>query len=112
MPWYAAVDVGALFVDGGNDAAGGGVEAVLGLRVADALDDAAGRAGDVHVGAVGVDLAAYDHQAGGAEGFTGDVGLRVLAEEFVENGVGNLVSDFVGMTFGDGLRCKEVVHLF
>jgi hypothetical protein len=40
------------------------------------------------------------------------VGLRVLPEEFVEDGVGNLVSDFVGMTFGDGLRCEKVIHLF
>ena len=108
----AAVDVRALLVDGGDDPARGGVEAVFGLGVADAGDHAAHRGGNVHVGAFGGDFSAYDHQAGGAEGFTGDFRLRVLPEEFVEDGVGNLVGDFVGMTFGDGLRCKEVVHLF
>ena len=84
---HAAVDVGALLVDGGDDAAGSGVETVLGLVVADALDHAARRGRDVDVGALGIDLAAHDHQAGGAEGFTGDVRLRVLPEEFVENGI-------------------------
>ena len=84
---HAAVDVGALLVDGGDDAAGGGVEAVFGLVVADALDHAPRGGGDIDVGVLGVDLAAHDHQAGGAEGFTGDVGLRVLPEEFVENGI-------------------------
>ena len=83
----AAVDVRALLVDGGNDSAGVGVETVLGLGVADARDYAAHRGGNVHVGVVGRDLAAHDHQARGAEGFTSDFRLRVLPEEFVKDGV-------------------------
>ena len=69
------------------EAAGGGVEAVLGLGVADAGDDPAGRALDIDVGLVARHLTAHDHQARGAEGFTGDVRLRILPEEFVENGI-------------------------
>ena len=94
---YALGDVGALLVHCGEDGAGIGVEAVLAFRVADAADGAADDALDVDPGVAGGDFAAYDGQARADEGFTGDVGRRVLPQEIIEDGVGNLVGHFIGV---------------
>ncbi len=40
--------------------------------------------------------------------FTGNVGIRVLRNDGVENRVGNLVADFVRMAFRHGLRSKKM----
>ncbi len=82
---YAAVDVRALLVDGGDDAAGGGIEAVFGLGVADLPYDAACYCRDVHVGVFAAHFTAHDHEACGAESLARDFGLLVLAEEFIED---------------------------
>ena len=34
--------------------------------------------------------------------------VRVLAEHVVENGVGNLITDLVGMSFGNGFRGDQL----
>ena len=47
---HSSVDIGRLLVQGGKDAAGFGVEHVVGLDVADLLYHAAGDMLDVHVG--------------------------------------------------------------
>ena len=98
---YAAVDVGALLVDGADDAAAGSVETVFGLGVAYAGDGAPNCLVDIHVGIVGADLASNDHQSGGAESLAGNFGIGVLGEEFVQDSVGNLIGHFVGVALGD-----------
>ena len=82
---HSAVDVGALLVYGGDDSAGGGVEAVFGLGVADAAYHAARSGRNVHVGVFRAHLSAHYHEAGGAESLAGHLRFGVLAEEFVEN---------------------------
>ena len=84
---HAAVDVGALLVDGADYPAAGGVEAVFRLGVADAGYGGANRSGDVYVGIVAAHLAAYYDKACGAESFHCHLGLGVLAEEFIEDGI-------------------------
>ena len=103
-------DVGALAIDVGDDAAGVAVKAVLGAVIADGADDLARRAGDVHV-AAGRDLAHDVDEAGGAGRLAGNAGTGVLRQDGVEDGVGDLVADFVGMPLGDGFgREKNFGH--
>ena len=93
-------DVGALAVNVGDDAAGVTVKAVLGTVIANAADDIAGDAGNVHI-AVGGDLTHDVDKAGGAGGLTGHAGTGVLLQNGIQYGVGDLVADLVGMPFGD-----------
>ena len=97
---HALGDVAGLLVDGGDDGAGVGVEAVEGVVVADGGDDAAHQALEIDVG-LGGDFAGDDHQAGGGQGFGGDAAVGVLLQAGVQNGVGDLVGNLVGMAFGD-----------
>ena len=101
-------DVGGLLVDGSHDGAGAVVEAVGGIGVADALHGAADDSGDVGVVAGG-DLAHHGDNAGGGEGLTGHMGGGVGGQDVVQDGVGDLVAHFVGMTLGHGLRGKQTV---
>ena len=97
---HAAVDVGALLVQGGHHAAGVPVEHVLGLVVADAVDGVADGGLDIDIG-FGLDLAHHHDHARGAEALARDLGFGVLAEELVQDGVADLVGHFVGMAFGN-----------
>ncbi len=99
-------DVRGLRADRHRYAAGGAVEALLGGVVADLQDLVAHQRRDVRV-RLGGDLAGHVHQAGGDQGLDGDPGGRVLAEQRVEDGVADLVSDLVGVTLGHGLRGEQ-----
>ncbi len=100
-------DVRRLLVDGGDDRAGLVVEAVLGARVADALDRLADDAGQVRVGR-GRDLAGDEREPGGDHGLAGHAAHRVLGQERVEDRVRDLVRDLVGVALGDRLRGEEM----
>ena len=80
---HAAVYIRALLVDGGDDSAGRGVEAVLRLGVTYAGDGVAHYLLDVHVCVLGRDLASDDYETCCAEGLASYLCLRILAEEFV-----------------------------
>ena len=108
---HAPVDVLALVMDGGQDAAGIAVKAVFSLVVTDAVDDPADGFLDIDVCVLGTDFAAHDDQAGGAEGFAGHFGIGVLTEELVEDGIGDLVGHFVRMAFGNGFGSKQIIHV-
>ena len=97
---YAAVDVGTLFVNGEEHAARVAVEAEARTVVADGACNLAGGLHDVDIG-VAEDLAGNNNLAGGDEGLACDFGVGVTGEEFVEDGVADLVGHFVGMAFGD-----------
>jgi hypothetical protein len=66
---HALGDVGRLFMDGGDHAAGRSVEAVLGPRIADTLDGLADQRGHIHV-RLGGDFTGDNHQTGGDQGLT------------------------------------------
>ena len=103
------VDVGRLLVDGRKDAARVAVELILALRVADALDDAARHALHVDI-RLRAHLARNDHEARGAERLASHLRRRVVTQELIQDGVGNLIRNFVGMSFRDGLRRKQKAH--
>ena len=100
-------DVRALAVDVGDDSAGVGVKAVLCAGVADLRDDLADDLLEIDV-AVGGDLAHNVHQAGGSTGLAGHAGVGVVGQDLVQDRVGDLVADLVGMSFGNGLRSKQM----
>ena len=117
-------DIGGLLVDEAHDAAGIAVKTELGAVVADAADDAAGNFLYVDIG-LGANLAGNDDGAGGHESLAGAadvlhvgghaVGCNIalllelyfFGEDCVEDGVADLVSDLIGMTFGHRLRRKN-----
>ena len=107
---HALGDVGGLVVDGGDHGAGVGVEAHVGAGVADLADGLAHHVGQVGV-ARGGDLAGDDRHAGGHQGLAGHVGVGVLGQQGVQDGVGDLVRHLVGMAFGHGLGGEEIFAL-
>ncbi len=102
-------DVRRLLVDAGQHRAGLPVEAHVRGVVADFPD---GLADDVrHIDPGGGGDFAGDHgHAGGDQGFAGHPGLFVLADDGVEDGVGNLIRHLVGMAFGDRFGGEEIVR--
>ncbi len=101
-------DVGGLLVDGGHHRAGAVVEAVGRIGVADALHRAADDGGNIGV-VLGGDLAHHGDNTGGGEGLAGHVGGGVVGQNVVQDGVRDLVADFVGVSLGDGLRGKQTL---
>ena len=108
----AQCDVGALAVDIGDDGTGVGVKAELCAGVADICHHLADDLLEIDI-AVGGDLAHDVDKAGGCAGLAGHTGIGVVGQDLVQNGIRDLVADLVGMSFGDGLRSKQVsCHLF
>ena len=105
---HAQGDVGGLLVDGGDDAAGVTVETVFAPVIANVPDHLPGDFVNVHI-AAGGDLAHDVDQARAGRGLTGHPALGVLGQDGVQDGVGNLVADFVGMPLGNGLRGEEIM---
>ena len=81
------VYVRALLVQCGEDSTGIAIEHVLGLVVADFVDYSSGCGLNVHVCIFRTDLAADNHKPGAAECLASYLGLRILAEKFIKNGI-------------------------
>ena len=104
---HAERDVGGLAVDARENRAGLGVEAEVGVGVADPADGAAHDVRDVHVGR-GRDLARHESHPRGHKGLARHTCLRIGAKNGVEDRVGDLVGDLVGMALGHRLRGEDV----
>ena len=100
-------NVRRLSVDRGEHRAGVRVIAILGLGVADVRDGVADDLLEVE-GAVRRDLASDDGKTRRHKRLARHARGRVLGQNRVEDGVGNLIRDLVGMSLGDGLRREEV----
>jgi hypothetical protein len=101
-------DVGRLGIDRDHDPARVRVEAVLGVRVADAPDRLPDDVRHVDVRGRG-DLAADDGEPGRDHRLARDTAVGVVAHHGVQNRVGDLVGDLVGVPLGDRLRGEEEV---
>ena len=99
-------NVGALAVNVGDHAAGIAVKTVLGAVITNLADDLACNTGNINI-AVGRDFAHDVDKTGGAGGLAGNAGTRVLFQDGIQNGIRNLVADFVGMAFGNGFGCEQ-----
>ncbi|SAX20329.1 Uncharacterised protein [Klebsiella pneumoniae] len=94
----ALVNVRRLFTNGAQYGARVGVKAHIGMHVANFADGVAGDLFDINPCAGG-DFAAYQHHAGFDIGFTCDTRFRILLEDRIQHGIGDLVSNFVRMPF-------------
>ncbi len=99
-------DVAGLLVDGRDDGAGVGVEAVECVVIADCCDSSADQALEVDV-SLGRDLAGNDDQAGAGQRLARHAAVRILRQAGIENGIRDLVGDLVGMALGHRLTGEE-----
>ena len=104
----AHVDVGGLPVDTGHDGAGSGVEAKLGIVVADPRHGIPGDLLEIKRG-FGGDLAGNDNESGGSHNFAGYAARFILTQRFVQDGVRDLVADFVRVSHGDTFRSEKII---
>ncbi len=106
----AAVNVRALFANGGDDAAGAIVEAIACVHIADVLDGAPHDLGDIGPGGGG-NLAGHQDQSSGGGGFTGDARQRVFGDQGVEHAVADLVAELIRVALGHALARKEALRV-
>ena len=93
-------DVRRLAVNRREDGARLRIEAVLAAVVADIVDGGARHFLNVDERA-GRDLAGDDDEAGGDQRLARHAADRIPRQDRIENGIGNLIGDFVGVAFGD-----------
>ena len=101
-------DIGRLLVVGNKHRAAFVIDPVIGIVVTDTLDGVARHLDVVDVGGGG-DFAREHHEARVAEGFGSYARVRILREDRVEDGIGNLVGNLVGVPFRNGFRGEEIV---
>ena len=106
---HALGDVRRLLLDRDERAAGQVVEAVVGPGVADVADGVADDRLEVHVGRRR-DLAEDHDEAGRGGRLAGDPGLRVLADDRVQDGVADLVAHLVRMALGHRFGREQVLR--
>ena len=102
-------DIGALAMYGGDDGAGIRVKAQRGIVITDIADHLAGDLFHVAL-AVGRDFAHDHHQTRGGAALAGHAGGGILAQHFIQDGVGNLIANLIGMSFGNAFGGKELSH--
>jgi len=91
-------DIRGLAVDGDQHGTGIGIEAHLGIGVADLADGLAGDLGIVDDSISG-NLTGDDNHTGGHQRLAGHAGLGVLGQDRIKDRVGDLVGNLVRMTF-------------
>src|SRR3990172_4002819 len=96
-------------MNGRNDRAGVGIKSHSGFRISDIPDDLAGDILYFNV-SFGRDFTADESKAGGHERFACNARVRVLCQERIEDGVGNLIGNLVRMSLRDGLRSEQIPH--
>ena len=106
-------DIRGLAVDAGDDAAGLGVEAVLGPRVADPSYGLTCDRRDLHV-RIGGYLSGDHHEAVGDQGLARHPAVGIFREDGIQYRVGDLVGHLVGMAFAHRLGREQefsVLHI-
>jgi hypothetical protein len=99
-------DVGRLLFHGDEGAARLPVEPVVAVRVADLADRGPDDLLEVDV-CRGRDLAEDEHEPRGGRRLARDPGVRILADDRVEDRVADLVAHLVRVAFGDRLGREE-----
>src|SRR5690606_12508952 len=100
-------DLRRLAVEGDQHGTVLAVEAHAAIVVADVEDGLADDVGVVDHG-IGGDLAGDHRHAGVDHDLTGHAGLGVLRQDGVEDGIGTVVGDLVGMAFAHGFGRYEI----
>lgn len=103
-------DIGRLLLNGNEDVAGLVVETLGGVVVTDVLDGVTDDLLVVDLG-LGGDLPEHHDHTGLGGGFASNLGERVLGQAGVEDGIGDLIGNLVGVTLTDGLRLSQKLAL-
>jgi hypothetical protein len=93
-------NVAGLLVDARDHSAGVAVEAIERVVVTNRLNDAADQGLEVYV-SFGSDFSGDDDEASSSESLAGDAAGRIFRQAGVEDRIGNLVSNFIWVSFGD-----------
>src|SRR3989338_3830328 len=106
---YTKCNVRALCANTDDNCAGFVIESVDGVVVSDFADGFTHNSGDIDV-AARAHFTGNNHETRGREAFTRNVRMRILHQRIIEDGIGDLVTEFIGVTFCYGLGCEEVRH--
>jgi len=87
--------------------AGVGMKNAITVYVSDVADGGADSLFEIKLRVAG-DLARENDQVAFREGFASDAAQWILLETGVENVIADRIANFIGMTFGDGFRGKNV----
>jgi len=101
-------DVGGLLVESHQHRAAVGIESTgPGAAVTDLLDHIANQVDEIHL-CFGCHLTGDHAETGVHDGLAGHAAGGILGQQSIENGVADLIADFVGMPFRNGLGRKDV----
>ena len=100
-------DIRGLLLNGDEQVEGLVVEALGGVVVTDVLDGIADDLLVVELG-LGGDLTEDHYHTGLGGGLAGNLGEGVLSQAGVEDGIGDLISDLVGVTLTDRLGLRRL----
>ena len=95
---HAECDVGGLAIDGRQDRASLGIESEVRVGIADRRDGSAHDVGDMDVCRSG-DFAGDDRHAGRDQRFAGYSRRRIFQQNRIQNRVGDLIRDLIGVPF-------------
>ena len=98
-------DIGGLLINGSDDCTVVSVESEFSSGVSDLADGVADDLLDIYV-SFGSDLTHNQYKTGGGAGLTSNTAHGILSHQRVQDGIGNLVTDFVRMAFSYGLGSK------
>ena len=97
-----------MFAHLANDAAGIGVKDAIAIHVANAADGLANPLFEVKLGITRY-LARQHNEVALGQCFARDPAERVLLEAGIENVIADRVANFIGMTFRDRFRGKDIM---
>ena len=99
-------NITGLLMDGIQHSAGITVKAVFCAVISDFTHGISDNGRNIDI-ALGRDFPHDHNHTGRCAGLAGNAAHGVLAEQAVQNGIGNLVADLIGMSFRDGFGCEK-----
>ena len=102
-------NISGLFVKGYQDATSIAIKAVFSTGITDIANGIASDARDIHV-CIGRNFTYYVNETCRHQCFTSYARMWIFCDDCIQYSIGDLVSNFIRMTFRYGFRCKE--HMF
>ena len=102
---YAHSDIGRLLVQRHHNGTGIAIEALLRRVITDLGHGLTNDSGNINV-SLGGDLTHYQYETGVGAGLTCYTAERILLHQRIQYRIGYCITDFIGMSFSYGFRCK------